>query len=285
MMLSKSNKSKKPEPNPIETAIGKRAKPKEIPVAPSLPTQNTPTFAEVKIQDEPSPQEMVTLEELNREAEERYQDPYPEEVQVEVTHTVPKVPILPLTITTPKSPIPVSKPDLQPATENSSLESPPQKINDFKKGHAYDSGEEYTPDDNHVDMVISSVDEEKKTITLQPAEDIELAALRKFIMSTGFVLSTVAYHIVSLCSQPMMIPSTTTWDFKDRANVPDMVFALLKQPGYIEGIWPALKVVMGTNIGNETWTAGIATTLAFFDTVRMLPVLKEMKGLEDEKKS
>ena len=114
-----------------------------------------------------------------------------------------------------------------------------------------------------------------------PVEDVELTALRKFIMSTGVVLSTVAYHIVSLCSQPMMVPSTTTWDFKDRANVPDMVFALLKQPGYIEGIWPALKVVMGTNIGNETWTAGIATTLAFFDTVKMLPVLKEMRVLED----
>ena len=69
MMLSKSNKSKKPEPNPIETAIGKRAKPKEIPVAPSLPTQNTPTFAEVKIQDELSPQEMVTLEEIFRRAD------------------------------------------------------------------------------------------------------------------------------------------------------------------------------------------------------------------------
>ncbi len=302
-MLSKSNKSKKPEPNPIETAIGKRAKPKEIPVAPSLPTQNTPTFAEVKIQDEPSPQEMVTLEELNREAEERYQDPYPEEPTPEEKRILNHAQIV-----TGKE-IPALKSDLPPATKNSSLESPPQKIDkefhpvsepipnieklpsDFKVKHTYDTGVAGCVSlDNHEKHVEVFEETAKKLNVnlieqISPAEDIELTALRKFIMSTGFVLSTVAYHIVSLCSQPMMIPSTITWDFKDRANVPDMVFALLKQPGYIEGIWPALKVVMGTNIGNETWTAGIATTLAFFDTVRMLPVLKEMKVLEDEKKS
>ena len=187
-------------------------------------------------------------------------------------------------------------------TENSSLESPPQKnknaiggLDALVKKEIPDVGGvlDLPPDSfdaAHADncqkptmaeLLGQKMNEAKKA----SAEDIELTALRKFIMSSGFVLSTVAYHIVSLCSQPMMIPSTTTWDFKDRANVPDMVFALLKQPGYIEGIWPALKVVMGTNIGNETWTAGIATTLAFFDTVRMLPVLKEMKALEDEKKS
>ena len=113
-----------------------------------------------------------------------------------------------------------------------------------------------------------------------PAEDIELTKLRKYIFEDGFVLATVAFHIVSLCSQPMTTPSTITWDFANRAYIPDMVFTLLKQPGYLEGIWPSLKVVMGDNKGNEAWTAGIATTIAFFDVIRTLPALKELDDNE-----
>ncbi|KKM78380.1 hypothetical protein LCGC14_1360560 [marine sediment metagenome] len=282
---------KKSEPNPIEEAIGERAK---DPKAQEKFTKEYQTEPIGSIPDEPSPQEMLTLEELNRQTEERYQDQYPEEkidqmmAQTEkeatVFHVVPKVPI-----------IPVLKPDPQPVTENSSQESPPQKTeSDERSEKAFEitknikKTNEQTLQEVNSGLSLEEEQMQKKMFgdkIVSPAEDIELTALRKFIIGTGFVLSGVSYHIVALCSQAMMIPSTTTWDFKDRANVPDMVLALLRQPGYIEGIWPTLKVVMGTNIGNETWTAGIATTLAFFDTVRMLPVLKEMKVLEDEKKS
>ena len=264
---------KKSKPNPIENAIGKRAKPtKDIPKIVDNP--NFQTLAQ--IQDEPSPQELLTLEELNRQTVERLQDPYSEE-ETPMTE-IPMTNVSGKTVNVPQAAYPsqktlVSKPDRLPVTKNSSEEYPPQKIEDNHKEHSI-AIEELAKELN-----INLIEQ------IAPAEDIELVALRKFIMSTGFVLSTVAYHIVSLCSQPMVIPLTTTWDFRDRANVPDMVFALLKQPGYIEGIWPALKVVMGTNIGNETRTAGIATTMAFFDTVKMLPVLKEMRILEVEKKS
>ena len=111
-----------------------------------------------------------------------------------------------------------------------------------------------------------------------PAEDVELIALRKYILEDGFVLATVAFHIVSLCAQPMTTPSTTMWAFKDRAFIPDMVLALLNQPGYLEGIWPSLKIVMSSNAGNPAWCAGIATTIAFFDCIRTLPALKELQN-------
>ena len=111
-----------------------------------------------------------------------------------------------------------------------------------------------------------------------PAEDRELTALREYIQEDGFVLSTVAFHIVTLCAQPMVTPSTTTWDFADRALIPDMVLALLNQPGYIDGVWPSLKIVMGSNIGNAAWSAGICTTIAFFDVIRTLPALKELQN-------
>lgn len=177
-------------------------------------------------------------------------------------------------------------------TEIYSPESPPQK-NDFycpACGISFESNKVLIGHD--CEAAQKEVQEyegmKKEFTTLQmnckyciPAEDIELTALRKYILEDGFVLATVAFHIVTLCAQPMVTPSTTTWDFKDRANVPDMVLALLNQPGYLEGIWPSLRIVMGSNKGNSAWCAGIATTLAFFDTVRLLPTLKE---LQDEEK-
>ena len=58
-----------------------------------------------------------------------------------------------------------------------------------------------------------------------------------------------------------------------------MVFTLLRKEGYLEGLWPSLKIIMSSNIGNDSWCAGIATTIAFFDTIRVLPALKELKDL------
>lgn len=162
-------------------------------------------------------------------------------------------------------------------TTTSSQEYPPQKIDlefhpvaepipnieklppDFKVRHTYNTG------------IIGCV----------PAEDVELTALKKYIREDGFVLSTVAFHIVTLCAQPMVTPSTTTWEFAERAEIPAMVLALLNQPGYIEGIWPSLRIVMGSNKGNAAWTAGIATTIAFFDVVRTLPAIEELKNSVD----
>jgi hypothetical protein len=111
-----------------------------------------------------------------------------------------------------------------------------------------------------------------------PAEDKELTALKKYILEDGFVVSGVAMHIVMLCSQPLVTPSTTGWDFVDRAKIPDMVWAIMRTPGYLDGVWPSLKIIMGTNKGNAAWTAGIVTTIAFFDCIRTLPALEELKN-------
>ncbi len=244
--------NKKSEPNPIEKAIGDRTKTTKD-VQPIVKTEAFKQLANQPEQmpDVPSPSEMLTLEELNRQTVERLQEPYPKEK-------------IDQTITQTERQIPVSKHDLPPATKTSTPESPPQKIN----------------------AGVSDIIEKATMVDLLnlPAEDVELTNLKKYILEDGFVVATVAFHIVSLCAEPLMTPSTTMWDFKDRANIPDMVFALLNQPGYIEGIWPSLKIVMGSNAGNSAWSAGISTTIAFFDVVRTLPALKELQN-DIEKKS
>ena len=115
-----------------------------------------------------------------------------------------------------------------------------------------------------------------------PAEDKDLTALKAYILDNGFVVATVAMHIRMLCTSAMTTPSTTDWDFADRAHIPELVFALLHQPGYLEGIWPSLSIIMSDNKANPAWTAGISMTIAFFDIIRTLPMLKE---LENEEKS
>ena len=297
-------KKKKPEPNPIEEAIGDRANPpakltseelqkvaKDVKKAVVKGTILVPLNPSV-IPDVPSPQEMLNLEELNRQTEERLQDQYPEPTKV--GHPVPTVP--------------ASRPDPPPVTKTSSPESPPQEIEKglilpekvervfpCKVEHIIETAsdnqkqneinERTLPKGSKITPCNCPQNNDESIIHIEtPAEDIELTALRKYILEDGFVLATVAFHIVSLCAQPMTTPSTTTWDFKDRAMIPDMVLALLNQPGYLEGIWPSLKIVMGSNKGNSAWTAGIATTIAFFDVVRTLPAIEELKN-DTEKKS
>ena len=304
---------KKPEPNPIEKAIGDRTKPKN-PSMNNLDPENPPIPQNPsEIPDEPSPSEMLTLEELNRQTEERLQDDWPgSEVPIRtVTGKTVKVPQAPM----PSQKTLVSKPDPQPVTENSSQESPPQGTKkttpislesvveaNRKQNEITEStlpkippqkiGKEFHPVSEPIPNIEKLPPDFKVKHTYDtgivgctPAEDVELTALKKYILDDGFVLATVAFHIVSLCAQPMTTPSTTTWDFVDRASIPDMVLALLNQPGYLEGIWPSLKIVMGSNKGNAAWTAGIATTIAFFDVIRTLPAIEELKNETEKKKN
>ena len=233
--------TKKSEPNPIEEAIGNRTKPK---------TPETPSLLRDAPEQPLTQNEAANLEILNQRTEERLQDQYPEESSPEV-----KTAIL-------ETQIPASQSDPLPVTKVSSPESPPQE------------------NDESLESVVTANQKQNEIneSTLPSAEGKELTALKKYILEDGFVLATVAFHIVALCAQPMTTPSTTTWDFVDRAFIPDMVLALLNQPGYLEGIWPSLSVVMGSNKGNPAWCAGIATTIAFFDVIRTLPALKELKN-------
>ncbi len=277
-------KPKKPQTNPIEEAIGKRAK---TPETPSRVLRDAP--------DQPLNQnEMLRLEDLNRQTEERFLDS--DEIRFPQRATV--------SIATPKSPqIPVSKPSPQPETETSSQESQPsqKKIelvakelppldteNDLLARHLPPDSFDAAHAENCKSQgklkgsdVAKSLEEaiNEKGLKLQtpPAEDKDLTALKEYILDNGFTVAGVAMHIIVLCAQPMVTPATPDWDFVDRANVPDLVFEVLRQPGYLEGIWPSLRIVMGTNKANSAWTAGIATTLAFFDVIRILPTLKALK--------
>ncbi|GAG79113.1 unnamed protein product, partial [marine sediment metagenome] len=207
-------KPKKPEPNPIEKAIGDRAKPKgnlaDLPENAKLtPLPQLPS----EILEEPSPSEMLTLENLQRQTEERLQDQLPKEpTAFQINQGVPE-PI-----------IPVSKPIPQPVTEHSTPESePPQKIEPVENDipvmpdsllEKIDVGvmpdaKKLPPLDTENELLAQQDEELEsmlKEINKPPAEDIELTALRKYILEDGFVLATVSFHIMSLCAEPLTSP-------------------------------------------------------------------------------
>ena len=329
-------KSKKP--NPIENAIGNRAKTKEeIRLNLAEPTNTTPEklsetnlkqvarnikkavitkvsnmenpgfpLTPSEIPDVPSPSEMLSLEELNRQTEERLQDDPKRLVTERITPPKLTEKNLNLAVFRQMKKTPVSKPDPQPVTTTSSPESqPPQK--NFEKQIANDGDTPQTqwicPDSSeiitgpsypmlhecqkdsqkpdHHEKHVATYNKTADALGIPkiptPAEDRDLTALKTYILDNGFVVSGVAMHIVMLCDAPLVTTSTTDWDFEDRQHIPDMVYGLLRQPGYIDGIWPSLKIVMGISGGNSAWTAGIATSIAFFDVIRTLPTLKALK--------
>jgi len=249
----------------IENAIGKRASEGQTPTQSSPPTpigqEKPPTRKQAEANALKVP---MGLEELQRQTEERLLSADSPEEALEAfnspqrqlipkEHQMVKMPGLTAkdqAMIPPKMTTHVLKSAHQPATEDSTLESPKAK----------------TKKPSEVAHIIETPAE-------APTEELDLVKLRNYIFSENFTVAGVAMHIVVLCGQPLVVPATPTWAFSNNADIPELVHATLKQPGYIEGIWPSLRVVMGTNISNETWSAGIATTIAFFDVIRVLPAL------------
>jgi len=103
-------------------------------------------------------------------------------------------------------------------------------------------------------------------------ENEQLTAIKSFVKSTGFNVNWVQMHLTSLCAMPRVLPSITLWDIPNKnMNIAEFVYQLLMTDNYIDEIWPILKILLGTSIGNESWTVAVATTVALFDCLKVLP--------------
>ncbi len=82
----------------------------------------------------------------------------------------------------------------------------------------------------------------------------------------------VAISIRSLCDvAPYILPPTPIWQVPATLDVPAMVYTTLTTGGYLERIWPVLNMMMGTNVLNTQWAASVASGMALFDTIALLP--------------
>ena len=284
--------SKKEKTNPIENAVGKRGQEPPQEKMPPFPIPDGIKKARQQIlagaAAEISDSEMMNLEGLQAETEERLQARIPE-----TTPSPPKMQVA----TTPGIVLPppgteesaartgqttstlVPKPGDQFVIENSSQESPQsQTENEDEDTPRSFSSAELSP------FVADAVAETQNELGA-PAEEKQLVALKEHIASQGFNIATVGAHINILCSQPMVVPSITTWGFRGWHNLPEAVYLILVEPGFLDAIYPALKIVMGSNIGNVIWTSSIATTLAFFSIIQTLPFVLEAEKAKNEKDS
>ena len=242
--------------------------------------------------EEPTPQEMTELEKLQQKTTELVGDEYPDSPMERV-------------IEKPKTP-PAPKPESPSATMTSSQESleAPEIDNheihrsNFEKLALKESSgypQKFTEEDVKDAQAAMFAENElrMKQASKQPtggcggiageptsAEEPELAVIRDYILSNGFNVAMVAMHLSVLCAQPTVVPSTTTWAMPHWERIPDMVYKTLTTPGFLENIYPALKVVMGSNIGNTAWSSEIAITFAFFGIIQTLPYVLEMEKNE-----
>lgn len=197
--------------------------------------------------------------------------------------------------------IPVSSTVSQPVTQNSTLESvdqPPQMeipndetiaaMNEIENGGGttVNSVEELMADLEDEDDLRDaeealvepgeiSLDEFKEQMDSPPAEaqeDPHMVQLRNYVtQSQNFPESFVGFHLQNICANPATIPLPSTWEIPQGFDLHKAIYTLVRTPGYVEALWPTLKVIMGSNSGNPKWCAGVLITLALFDVIKTIP--------------
>jgi hypothetical protein len=102
----------------------------------------------------------------------------------------------------------------------------------------------------------------------------DFVALRDFILGDSFGKNYVQRILTEICSQAQGLPYIQTWDISKYFDVERTILGCLRGEGFLERIWPSLQRVMGTNIGNVSWTSKVATSIALYDLIGMLSVLE-----------
>jgi hypothetical protein len=105
----------------------------------------------------------------------------------------------------------------------------------------------------------------------QTGADHNLRRLQDFIAGPEFNVNWVRLSLTNTARIPNVIPSPTLWAIPANLDVAQRIHDVLVSPGYVESVWPALRLVMGNSIDNVYWTAGVLSTFGLFDVVRLLP--------------
>lgn len=105
----------------------------------------------------------------------------------------------------------------------------------------------------------------------KPAEeDPALTRIKRYFGDGHYVHGTAAGQVTAICANPSVMAPTTQWGQNLLNDLPKMLTGILMQAGYLDNIWPQLKLVMGTSVGNVQWAVQIASSIAFFDLLKVL---------------
>jgi len=112
---------------------------------------------------------------------------------------------------------------------------------------------------------------EKALNPMSKNEDLNLRRLLDYVYGPEFSLNWVRLHLQNLSRIPEVIPVMTLWDVSPQLDIAQLIYDVIQSPGYVENVWPHLRIVMGSSRDNVRWTAGVCTTIALFDAIRLLP--------------
>jgi hypothetical protein len=106
----------------------------------------------------------------------------------------------------------------------------------------------------------------------------------EFTMLAEYVLQTVTETYIlaqmgAILSNPGAIPPLHMWKPEIDIDIPKVIHSIINQPGYLQQVYPRLRILMGTSFSNLAWTANVLITIAFFDMVRILPQSRYLKGV------
>jgi hypothetical protein len=111
-----------------------------------------------------------------------------------------------------------------------------------------------------------------------PHEHLDpLGKFRQYVEQTvteDYVLAQAS----SILTNPEVMPRWAGWETDTTLDIAKLVLMVLTQPGYIDRMYPVLKILMGRNFPNMKWTLSVLITLAFFDMVKTLPNAQHLPG-------
>lgn len=103
-------------------------------------------------------------------------------------------------------------------------------------------------------------------------KDKDLENLKEYVYGNEFNRRTVELTITTLSSIPRSLPFPSLWRIPKTLDISKFVYNILMTPGYLDGIWESLAIVMSDNKANTYWTASVAIGIALYDSLKFLPI-------------
>jgi len=118
----------------------------------------------------------------------------------------------------------------------------------------------------------------EKQTTKPQTIPIGLVRLKEYIR-LNWTPTAVALHIQHVfMGSPIICPPYILWAVPNTIDIPTIIHAYMTRDDYLEDIWPSLSILLTNSITNLPWAASVATSIALFDVIRLLPVMLENRG-------
>ncbi len=100
--------------------------------------------------------------------------------------------------------------------------------------------------------------------------DFEAYKVAEFLAGPDFSVHYVERQLRLLSTIPEMIPPTNQWNIPAGVDLSKIVYDTILTPGFVLHVWPIVRMLMGTSIGNVVWEVKVICTIALMEVIRML---------------